>query len=114
MTQRSTQQLGMFQDIFNNYSIFVVFMAFKFFEWYYTRRNMRKDVNFGDKNMNLAPPKDLTDNENQSIKNSNKSECPICNKNIENAAFISTCQKAFCYKCILDYVNKNGSCPETN
>lgn len=114
MTQNSVQQLGIFQDILSNYTVFIVFMAFKFFEWYFTRRNMRKDVNFGEKNMNLPPPKYITDEKNEKSANSSKNQCPICNKNIENAAFISTCQNAFCYKCILDHINKTGSCPETN
>ena len=37
--------------------------------------------------------------ENKAKSSVKKGECPLCNKNIENPAFIMTSQKAYCYKC---------------
>jgi len=54
------------------------------------------------------------DSRNQSKANTfKKNECPICESNIKSAAYIVSSQKVYCYKCIYDYINSNGSCPES-
>jgi len=58
MTMRSTTpDSNWIKDILKNYPVFIVFLGFKFLEWYFRRRySQQETVLLGDQNLNIGPP----------------------------------------------------------
>jgi len=103
MTERSRSQLGFMEDVLKNYPVFIVFVMFKFFEWFFRNRRSNTEVELNQKTENVKPP---IMNEVNEINAEGKDEkrvkigiCPICSKGFENPAFVMTSQNVYCYKC---------------
>lgn len=107
MEENENKNQNFLVEFFKKYFIFALFLATKFFDWYFQPSNsIKQGQNLDQKVVSLPFKKE--------VHSRTFNYCNLCNKDFRNPTVLACSGYVFCYTCIEEFVKKHGKCPITH